>query len=311
MNVLKLFASTLQFAGALCALVSSATAAVSVLRDVTYLDPARAEKLDLYLPSTTEAGVLRPAMVVIHGGGWVNGTKADGREVIMATTYAEAGYVCAVVDYRLGPHAWPTNLHDCKNAVRFLRASAARFQIDPAKIAVHGNSAGGHLALMIALTADNPAFEPSSPHAGVSSRVRAAIDFYGPADFMAATPPGPDGKPRGNTGYYRELESMLGTPREQDPALWQAASPITHVTPEVPAILVAHGTADTVVDFFQSIAMADELRIRGVKHELVLLKDVGHSFSLDSLKEKSLPGLRTKVLQFLAESFQTPSTEPR
>lgn len=245
---------------------SAMNAAVRVIQDVSYLEPTREEKLDLYLPDPVAPGQLRPAIILVHGGGWIHGNKTNARETKIANSYATAGYVCAIIEYQLGPGAWPTNLHDCKNAVRFMRHHASQFQIDPARIAIHGNSAGGHLALMVALTAGEPDLEPTAPYPGLSSRALVAIDFYGPADFLASTPPGPDGTPRGNTDYFPALTTMLGASKNKNPELWKAASPITHVTAAAPAILIVHGLSDSSVDYFQSISLANELRAHGMKH---------------------------------------------
>ena len=109
----------------------AADAGFTVERDVAFLAPDRTERLDVYLPATggTE---LRPGFVWIHGGGWTGGTKNEARATNVCGTLARAGYVAVSVDYRLGDGAWPTLLFDCKNAVRFLRAQAARYRIDPA-----------------------------------------------------------------------------------------------------------------------------------------------------------------------------------
>ena len=125
-------------------IVGAAESAPRVVKDVTFLAPDRAEKLDVYLPTALPAGTLAPAVVWIHGGGWTGGTKNETRAAEICGTLAAAGYVAVSIDYRLGDGAWPTNLHDCKNAVRFLRAHAAEYHIDPKRIAVAGGSAGGH-----------------------------------------------------------------------------------------------------------------------------------------------------------------------
>ncbi len=163
--------------------LSAADSAVRVLKDVPFLAPGRAEKLDIYLPPPPPAGELSAAVVWIHGGGWTGGTKNEARAQQICTTLVNAGYVALNVDYKLGDGAWPTNLHDCKNAVRFLRTRAAEWRIDPDRIAVAGGSAGGHLALMVGYTAGVPELEPAAPYPGVSSAVRAVIDMYGISDL--------------------------------------------------------------------------------------------------------------------------------
>ena len=138
-------------------------AGVELRRDVAYLKPGRAEKLDLYLPPERPAGMRFPAVVILHGGGWRGGDKGANREINIGTTLARAGYVCASVNYHLADHApWPRNLHDCKNAVRFLRAKAGEYAVDPERMGVIGGSAGGHLALMVGLTGNLPSLAPAA-----------------------------------------------------------------------------------------------------------------------------------------------------
>jgi len=155
--------AALAAAACLLAAASGRTFAGEVqrLRDVSYLEPGRTEKLDLYLPERVPDDPPSPAVVWIHGGNWIGGEKGEGRAQSICGTLAGAGYVCASVDYRIGPGAWPTNLFDCKNAVRFLRARAADYHVDPDRIAVMGGSAGGHLALMVGLTSGNVVMLPS------------------------------------------------------------------------------------------------------------------------------------------------------
>ena len=110
-----------------------------VERDVVYLPLGRKEKLDLYFPAGRPKAVRSPAVVIIHGGGWRGGDKASRREFNLGTTLAKAGYVCASVEYlKEGAGRWPTNLNDCKNAVRFLRANADRYQVEVDHIGVIG-----------------------------------------------------------------------------------------------------------------------------------------------------------------------------
>ena len=132
----------------------AADADVRVTKDVAFLAAGRAEKLDVYQPAPRADGRPHPALVWIHGGGWTGGTKNEARADNVCRTAAKAGYVAVSIDYRLGKDSWPTNLLDCKNAVRFLRAHAQEYQIDPARIGVMAISLGGYYAPRAA------AFEP-------------------------------------------------------------------------------------------------------------------------------------------------------
>ena len=140
---LPAYRRTILVALLLLPLAARAADDVRVTKDVSFLAPGRAEKLDLYQPASRADGRLHPALVWIHGGGWTGGTKNEARADNICRAAAAAGYVAVSIDYRLGDGAWPTNLFDCKNAVRFLRANAARHSVDPARIAVAGGRVSG------------------------------------------------------------------------------------------------------------------------------------------------------------------------
>lgn len=272
---------------------------IRITTDVPFLASGRTEKLDLYLPAARPAGIRSPALVWIHGGGWSGGTKNEARAKEICTTLAGAGFVAVSIDYRLGAGAWPQNLFDCKNAVRFLRARAAEYSIDPERIAVAGGSAGGHLALMVGFTAGRKDLEPEDVYPGRSSAVRCVIDMYGPANLLTRQQTDAKGNP---TGVRRSLGSALqvfDAPDEGAEVL-RIASPVTQVTPRSPPVLILHGRADTTVDYRQSEELAQVLRRHGVEHQLLLLDDVGHTFAWQTWGKKPLPrDLRPVALEFL------------
>ena len=209
-----------------------APSGVSITKDISFLAPGRDEQLDLYAPEGRAAEVRSPAVVIIHGGGWRKGDKGREREFVTGTTLAQAGYVAVSINYELGAaKRWPTNLYDCKNAVRWLRVNAERLQIDPEKIGVIGGSAGGHLALMVAYTAGDPELSPKEPYPGISDRVSACVDMYGITNLLTRKVTLPDGTPteelKGKNGLFR------GT-REAVPETWALASPVTHVSKNSP-----------------------------------------------------------------------------
>jgi acetyl esterase/lipase len=276
-----------------------ALAAPAVVKDVAYLAPDRAEKLDVYLPAPPPAGKLSPAVVWIHGGGWTGGTKNEARAKEICTTLAGAGYVALSIDYRLGAGAWPVCLLDCKNAVRFLRTHAAEYHVDPARIAVAGGSAGGHLALMVGFTTGKDELEPAAPYAGVSSAVRCVIDMYGPTDLLTRKTTTPSGEPTPMRKLMGSSRTVFGATTEDDPLL-VAASPVTHAAKGCPPVLVLHGRADPTVDFAQSEELVRVLTERGVEHETVYLDGIGHTFDWETWNKKPLPrDLRPVALAFL------------
>lgn len=276
---------------------------VIIEKDVAYLAPGRKETLDLYLPANRPAGVRSPAVVVIHGGGWTGGDKGAAREFNIGTNLAKAGYVAASVNYWLGAdRRWPTNLLDCKNGVRFLRRFADKYHVDPDRIAVMGGSAGGHLALMVAYTSSVAELEPAEPYPGLSNRVRAVVDMYGPTNLLTRQTTDSSGTP---TGRIRLDSHLLSTAGEEDPEGWSFASPVTHVRSDSPPTLILHGSADTTVDRDQSTALAAALARAGVPHRLVLLPGVGHTFDLETWERRPLPtDLRPVVLGFFEEHFR-------
>ena len=273
-----------------------APAGVVIEQDISYLGPGRSEKLDLYLPRARDAATRSPAVVIIHGGGWVGGDKAAPREFNIGTTLAKAGYVCASVNYTLDrEHLWPNNLHDCKNAVRFLRVNAAKYQIDPDRIGVIGGSAGGHLALMVAYTSGVAELEPPAPYPGVSSEVRCVVDLYGITNLLTRSNTSADGTPT----TRRSNTALVPGSREENPNGWRDGSPVFHVSPKSPPTLIIHGTRDTTVDRDQATELAAKLKEHGVEHELIMLDGIGHTFDLEKWNRKPLPrDLRPVVIEF-------------
>ena len=269
---------------------------VVIDQDVAFLEPDRKDRLDLYLPADRDPSKRLPAIVTIHGGGWVGGDKTGAREFQIGTTLVKAGYVVASVNYRLDPPRWPGNLHDCKNAVRFLRANAAKYGIDPDRIGVIGGSAGGHLALMVAYTTDVPGLEPGAPYPGVSSNVSAVVDLYGITNVLTRRKTDDEGNPLAGSS---KQTALFTTTADEDPALWRRASPVSHVQKDSPPTLILHGTKDTTVDRDQATELAAKLKEAGAVHEIMMIEGVGHTFDLETWRKQPLPrDLRPVVIDF-------------
>jgi acetyl esterase/lipase len=269
---------------------ASAAGPFSIEKDVAFLGPERREKADLYLPGGSPAGKRHPAVVIIHGGGWVGGDKGAAREINIGTNLALNGYVGMSINYVLASTnqntakaTWPQNLHDCKTAVRWLRQNAERLQVDPERIGVIGGSAGGHLAAMLAVTQEKDGLDPKEPYGEFSSRVKCAVDLYGPADLSD-----------------RDHVIMLGKSRAEAPELYRAASPVTYVDKDDPPILILHGTADKTVDVKQSEIFATALKRAGAQHELVIVEGAPHTFHLQP-KQRDL---RPVVLGFFDQHLK-------
>lgn len=260
---------------------------VVTMRDIAYLAPDRTEKLDLYIPDGRPLGLRSPAVVMIHGGGWTAGDKAQPREMSMGTDLARAGYVCASINYCLTKGKnWPLQLMDCKNAVRFLRANAWKYRIDPEHIGVIGGSAGGHLALMVAYTSGVREFEPASPYPGIRDDVQAVVDMYGLTNLFTRRVTDANGNP---TPRRRETSSFASGTSRTNPDGWRLGSPVFHVKRDSPPTLILHGKLDATIDRDQATELAAKLSATGVEHELLMLDGVGHTFDLHSWKGKPLP----------------------
>jgi acetyl esterase/lipase len=269
---------------------------VTIVRDVSYLPPHRSEKLDLYLPANRPPNIKSPAVVIIHGGGWAGGDKSSSREFNIGTTLAKEGYVCASVEYLKEEHGrWPTNLFDCKNAVRFLRAHAAKYGVGE-RIGVIGGSAGGHLALMVAYTHGvKELTPPDDVYPGISDKVHACVNLYGITDLLTRQSTDPEGKPNGEL----RPASLIKVPRETGTEEWRKASPVYYVNRSTPPTLTAHGMADTTVDRDQAVQLDRALAKAGVQHELIMIEGIGHTFDLDSWKRQPLPqDVRGSVIRF-------------
>lgn len=261
---------------------------IRVERDVTYLAADRREKADVYFPPALKPGHLAPAVLLIHGGGFNDGDKARGREVQMGVELALHGYVCMSINYRLWntgvkSPTWPQSLFDAKTAVRWLRSEAARLQVDPERIGVFGNSAGGNLAAMLAVTTPDDGLEPAAPMPGVSTRVKCAIDFYGALDLP----------------NYHDMKMFLQT-RAENPAVYRKASPVTYVKAGAAPMLLVHGTADETVPHSQAETMAVALKKAGVEHHLEIVPDAPHTFALVSAAKD----FRPLVFAFLDKQLQ-------
>lgn len=186
---------------------------IRVERNVAFLPADRKEQADLYFPRHMAKGAKLPAMVLIHGGGWAGGRRDAGREINIGGTLARNGYVAMSVDYLLSDKkqaVWPTNLWDCKTAVRWLRKNAERLGVDPDRIGVLGGSAGGRLAALVALTSPADGLDPAGPYGEISCAVKCCVDLYGIADI----------------GTYHDV-TMLGKTFTEAPELYRLASPVT------------------------------------------------------------------------------------
>ena len=247
---------------------AGAPAAEELQRDVIYGKAGDVElKLDLAVPREGEGPF--PLLVFIHGGGWQMGNKASHDGAVV--NWSKKGYVAATVAYRFAPkHPFPAQVEDVKCAIRFLRSKAKELKIDPERVAAIGYSAGGHLSLMLGLMDPTDGLEGSGGNSGVSSKVQAVVNYFGPADFTVRNPiENPVGK--------KLVTDFVGTTDLNSPVFKQA-SPITYINKGDPPVITFHGTADPLVPASQSKTLHAMLKEKGVTEHLELIENAGHGF---------------------------------
>jgi len=236
-------------------------------------------QLNLARPKSGEGPF--PTVLCIHGGGFRAGTREayDG----LCLKLAQRGYVAATMTYRLSPKfKFPAAVHDTKAAVRWLRANAAAYKINPDKIGVTGGSAGGHLAQFLAVTAHVPEFEGTGGNPDQSSSVVCVVNFFGPSDFTKSYGKSVD------AGVV--LPMWLGGDLRTARLLHIKASPLYWVTPDAAPTLCVHGTEDKYVAYEQAVWLVERLKAAGVEADLLTMKGAGHGFkgADENLAEQAL-----------------------
>jgi acetyl esterase/lipase len=248
--------------------------------------------MDIYRPERP-AGPRVPAVVYIHGGAWVSGSRAESWVAPKLALFTTRGWVAASIDYRLSSVArWPAQIHDCKCAVRFLGAHAADYGIDPERIGAWGDSAGGHLAAMLGVSAGVREFEGRGGWAGSSSRVGAVCAWFAPSDFLSM--PGQPSKIDRSKPDCPEA-MLIGGPLAEKPDVARAASPVTHVGPESAPFIIMHGIDDEVVPVEQSRILHRALTGAGVESTLRLFEKTGHGGGWPAFQS---PATKAEVLAF-------------
>lgn len=246
---------------------------VELTRDIVYRRVAGTVlKLDVVAPAA--GGAARPAIIQIHGGSWVMGDKREQGWPLMSHL-ATHGWVCFNLNYRLSPGAtFPDHLIDLKAGLAWVRENAARWGVDRDFIAVTGGSAGGHLAALMALTANDPEYQPGFEDADTS--LQAAIPIYGVYDFTGRL-----GTHRLPFWYQRLERQIMKAFRDEEPEKFRRASPIEQVRPDAPPFFVIHGDRDTLAPVEEARDFAEQLSETS-KAPVVYaeLKGAQHAFDL-------------------------------
>lgn len=252
---------------------------IVVHRDLAYVSGGHPRQaLDLYLPRAV--GPL-PLIIWIHGGAFRMGSKEGSQHDHLPLEYLAQGYALASINYRLSQHAlFPAQIEDCKAAVRWLRAHAAGFKLDPERFAAWGPSAGGHLAAMLGTTGHFTQFDAGA-YRDVSSRVQCVVDFFGPTDFLQMDAQRmPDGQIH-NAPDSPESE-LIGGPIQEHAEKVARANPISYVTAYAPPFLIVHGDRDPLVPYEQSTLLVAALQAAGVPVTFYTVTGGGHGGFTDA-----------------------------
>lgn len=247
--------------------------------------------MDVYYPRRMNGSI--PVIVYLHGGGWSSGDKAEAEKLWNLLKYYPVPYVLVSVNYRLAPlYQFPVQIEDVKNAVRFLRANAEIFHIDPDRIGVMGASAGGHLAALLGLCGKNTGWDVGE-NLNLSSEVRAVVVAAGPADFTRDFP----------AVNQSMAQSVFGIYDRDDPMVL-LASPVSYISPGAPPFLILQGEKDNLVPLEQAQILYERLRSSNIVAELVIIKNAGHSLqSLDGPMKPNLLQLAMKIGDFYRKNL--------
>lgn len=257
----------------------------SVDYDVTYCTMDGQDLgMDIYYPVSNGPW---PALVFVHGGGWMEGDKSG-----MLVTPTEAGYLVSSINYRMYPnYQFPAMIEDVKCAIRYLRAKALQYNIDPDRIALVGHSAGGHLVALAGL-ADESAGWDVGPYPGQSSRVQAVVVISGPSDLT-----------RTFTNWVNELlQGVFGS--EQ----LVSGSPVTYASPDDPPVLIIHGDADPAVPVEQATLLYNAILAASGQAKLLIVKDGGHGLEPVGGGNTTPSGeaIFEQAIRFLNQNLQGP-----
>jgi acetyl esterase/lipase len=266
----------LALAAPLASPIARAQDAIETKNDLTYREvDGRALKLDLAYPSGDGP---YPGLVVIHGGGWKGGDKASNRAILAQA--ARMGYVAISPQYRFAPDSpFPAQVHDVKAAVRWLKAHAKDYHLDPDRVGAMGFSAGGHLSLMLGVTDADDGLEGDPKDGEPDTRIRAVVNYFGPTDLGASDIP---------DAVQNILRDLLGGAPSEKPELTKQASPLTFVTKDDPPILTFQGTKDPLVPATQALVLGEAMTKEGIPGRVELLIGRGHGNDWGPDMERSM-----------------------
>jgi acetyl esterase/lipase len=267
---------------------SSSALLGTVQKDLVYSTAGNTSlRMDIYYPYKADG--LIPVILDVHGGAWIMGDKKEAAGSEDVAALRDAGFAIAAIDYRLSPeYKFPAMIEDVKCAVRFLRANAPGYELDPDRVGAMGYSAGGHLVSLLGVTDRIPGWDETQ-YADYSSRVQAVADLYGPADLPKLF----------SLFSFLNPGTILGADNPDDPMLIEA-SPVTWASPDDPPFLIIQGDRDFIVPPSQSQELYDTLVAAGVDAQLVIVKNGGHG-----LEDKpTLQPSRQEITEMLVRFFE-------
>jgi len=264
--ILSAVAATAVLAG-LCPLRGSEEPKAGSVQEIAYAKVGSTElKLDLMSP--TEGVGPFPAIVVIHGGAWRAGNKSDVRPIM--PEFVRHGYAAVSPQYRFCPkETFPAQVHDVKAAVRWVKANAKKYRIDPNKIGAMGFSAGGHLALMLGVTAPGDGLEGENSSGSIDSRVQAVVNYFGPTDLAASDIPAVS---------QPLVRDFLGGTAQAKPDAAHKASPLSYVSKDDGPVLTFQGTNDPLIPYTQAVKLAQAMSAAGVPGRVELMVGASHGW---------------------------------
>lgn len=251
--------------------------------NIPYATISPAQKLDVFMPDTLEQQ--NPVLVWIHGGGWQSGDKSEFKNTNRFTELRKRGYAVVVINYRLsGEVKFPAQIHDVKAAIRWIKANAATYKFNAAKLGLWGASAGGHLSALAGTSANVAELEDMSlGNSNYTSQVQAVVDWYGPVDFLTMDSAAlAQGCSSNHNGAISPESKLIGYQITTRPDLVAKASPITYISNDDPPFFIEHGLTDCTVPHAQSQLLYDKLLpVLGIhKIKLKLMPATGHGGAL-------------------------------
>ncbi len=243
-------------------------------KDIEYAEVGgKSLLLDIYFPKQSKEAL--PLIVWIHGGAW----RAGSKDRCPALRFLEKGFVVASINYRLTHEAiFPAQIQDCKAAIRWLRANAKKYRVDPKRVGVWGSSAGGHLVALLGTSGDVNELEGTGGNLDQSSRVQAVVDFFGPTDLLQMDAHALPSAPFKHDDPDSPESKLIGGPIQENKDKAARANPIKYISSDDPPILIVHGDSDPLVPHHQSQIFYEALKKAKVDVRFHTVKGAGHGF---------------------------------